>query len=152
MPPERKQWSMGIKESGEKLKSALNGAMFADPSRGFRIAPPKWMVVGLIVLLLIIALGGWVQAIRNSARADGLLTAIQTQKDEFEKRIQEKDLERASLENVYRSRMKAMEKQYGKTKRKYEQRRSAPKKWKQPRNMIETAQRFRSRGFGALLR
>jgi len=149
--PEGRKWSMGERE-GEKRPSSLNGALFADRLPVFKIVLKKWWVVGIIVLLLLIALGGWAQAIRNGAKVDGLLTEIETMRVEFEREVGLKDLAREAQESAYNHEMEKLRDSYSKNKRKYTKRRSKTKKWNPPKNLIETAKRFRIHGYEAYIR
>jgi len=146
--PEGRKWSMGKRE-GEKHPSYLNGALFADHLPVFKIALKKWWVTGLIVLLLLIALGGWAQAIKSGAKVDGLLSEIETMKREFEREVGLKDIEREAQEEVYKLEMNELRDIYAKKKRQYTKGKSTAKKWKSPKNIIETAKRFRSHGYEA---
>jgi hypothetical protein len=138
-------------KSVKDLLSKLNGALFAEGSSVSKTVLRNWWKEILIALLLLIALGGWVQAMRNSARATGLLNQLEQERAMLQAEINQKDAEREQVEQILTERLQLAEARFQASKEKYAKRKAAAqKKWKQPKNVLETAQRFRALGYLAM--
>lgn len=149
---ENKEWGKNENETLKDLLSKLNGVLVVEGSSGLRTVLRKWGVPILIAVILVIALAGWVQAIRNSATADGLLMQLEVQKAEFERQIQEKDIHRAAMEKEYQNRLQVLSENFKKSRNEYVKRKQAEPPWKEPKNIVDAAHRFRARGLEVVIR